>query len=142
MQKLPFVEELGDFLDIDFYQSKESRLKTLEFEKQKSLMQIWNQTASIGPQLVQLKNQSPMHDRKKTRPTPKRGRQPEKSDRTKKGSPKKQESPEQPKKVYRMKGQSDEKKETKTAQKTGGVMSEMMKANPKKEDSDVLIDIP
>ena len=30
MQTLPFVNELGDFLDIDFYLSKESRLQKLE----------------------------------------------------------------------------------------------------------------
>jgi len=30
MQTLPFVNGLGDFLDIDFYLSKESRLQKLE----------------------------------------------------------------------------------------------------------------
>jgi len=30
MHHLPFVSDLGDFLDIDFYQSKESRMQRVE----------------------------------------------------------------------------------------------------------------
>lgn len=30
MKKLPFETTLGDYLDIDFYQSKESRMKQME----------------------------------------------------------------------------------------------------------------
>jgi hypothetical protein len=30
MKKLPFESSLGDYLDIDFYQSKESRMKQME----------------------------------------------------------------------------------------------------------------
>jgi hypothetical protein len=33
LKKLPFETSLGNWLDVDFYQSKESRMKELEIEK-------------------------------------------------------------------------------------------------------------
>ena len=33
LKKLPFELSLGEMLDVDFYQSKESRMKELEIEK-------------------------------------------------------------------------------------------------------------
>lgn len=87
LNKLLFISELGDFLDIDYYQSKESRMQRVEQIKHENIMKFWNQTAAvIGP--FTLMNSSPQdrrshsHERRHHKKVPvKRGRQAERPER-------------------------------------------------------------